>query len=209
VDPTDYVEVYRATHDVCHRILDAEAEERRRCEASGGRWRYYVYLQPGTGQMQTVWVLLVQAGLLPATMLSSPEGRYRLPSEPPWREVTLTLTDFPAVVSPDELERRLGVLQSQNESLRRTVQALEAELAVARAAQHGGAASEADGTVIPPGFSWLTYREALERRYYALAYEQAGGDVPRAAALLGLPQPTFRAGAARLGIRARRPAGRT
>src|SRR5579883_800425 len=105
IDVTDYVEVYRVTHDACRRILE-EAEQEGR--------RYYVYLQPGTGQMQTVWVLLVQSRLLPARMIATVRPDLRAPWQPAWKEVDLSLAELPQVISPDELTRTVGVLQAQN-----------------------------------------------------------------------------------------------
>ncbi len=67
-----------------------------------------VYLSPGTPQMQTVWVLLVQAGLLPARLIEAPDPLYdpqvARTGRASWFAVDLNLPDFPQVSSPGELE---------------------------------------------------------------------------------------------------------
>ncbi len=60
VSVTDYREIFRVVNHECQTIL---------ADATDLDTNYFVYLSPGTPQMQTVWVLLVQAGLLPAERL--------------------------------------------------------------------------------------------------------------------------------------------
>ena len=60
VSVTDYRELFLVTNHVCQEILGEDEHTER---------TYYVYLSPGTPQMRTVWVLLVQSGLLPARMI--------------------------------------------------------------------------------------------------------------------------------------------
>ena len=57
--------------------------------------RYIVLLSPGTAQMQTVWVLLVQSGLLPATMLMSTPADLVPAGAPRVRKVDLSISNFP------------------------------------------------------------------------------------------------------------------
>jgi|GEM_PF-2004330 len=202
VDVTDYLEVYRATHHACRSILEEPDQEER---------RYYVYLQPGTGQMQTIWVLLVQSGLLPARMIATVRPDLRAPWQPAWKEVDLSFAELPRVISPDELTRTVGMLQAQNQNLAATVARLEAELAARRAGGVGRGGAGDVGSAIPPGFSLPAYLQAQERFYFLCALEQAGGKAATAARLLGLAPGTFRARAQTLGIRPRQrraaPAG--
>jgi hypothetical protein len=150
--------------------------------------------------MATVWVLLVQSGLLPATMLITtppdflPEGKTIR-----WKEVDLSLPDFPQVVTPGETQRLLGILEAQNDNLRSENLRLRGELELHKT----GSAQESDG-LIPEGFSLPEHIVAQERAYYQLALSQVDDNAAAAARLLGLQPHTFRAGAQRLGLRTRR-----
>jgi hypothetical protein len=191
ISVTDHRELYRAMNDTCQEIL--------REEGTTGK-RFYVLLSPGTPQMATVWVLLVQSGLLPATMLITtppdllPEGQTVR-----WKEVDLSLPDFPQVVTPGETQRLLGILEAQNDNLRSENLRLRGELELLKT----GAAHESDGS-IPDGFNLQQHIDAQERAYYELALSQVDDNAAAAARLLGLQPHTFRAGAQRLGLRSRR-----
>ena len=192
-DVTDYAEVYRVTHHACRQILE-EQEERS----------YYVYLQPGTGQMQTVWVLLVQSGLLPARMIATVRPDLRASWQPAWKEVDLSLADLPQVISPDEMTRTIGVLQAQNRNLAAAATRLEAELTVWRAGRASPSASGGRHDTFAPGFSLPGYLVAQERLHFLRALERAEDKASDAARLLGLAPATFRARAQTLGVRLRR-----
>jgi DNA-binding NtrC family response regulator len=150
--------------------------------------------------MQTVWVLLVQSGLLPARMIATVAPQFQPPNTPVWREVDLSLHDFPQVVSPDDLTQRLGVLQAQNENLAAQVQRLEAELAVARSGAGTDGTSELS---VPPEFSLRRHLEDIERTYLLQALDQTGQNAAAAARLLGLDPAALRARAHTLGVRPR------
>lgn len=190
VSVTDYRELYRAMNHECQAIIKEEGRKDR---------VYFVFLSPGTPQMQTTWVLLVQSGLLPATMIQTTPPDLLAPGAPPWRTVDLSLPDFPQVVSPGETARRLGMLEAQRDNLLAENQRLSAELALARAG-----AGAPGGDAIPDGFSLRDYLAAQERAMYTRAYQQAGGNAAAAARLLGVEPAAFRARAATLGIRPRR-----
>lgn len=199
--PTDYIEIYRAVNATCQEIMKDEGDEDR---------QYFVYLSPGTPQMQTVWILLVQAGLLPARMIDASPPDLLKPGQRNWRTVDLSLADFPQVRDPGEAVRELGILQAQNNSLRErneslwtTNQRLSAEGAVLRSGAH-----DARGGSIAEGFDLPRYLAAEKRRLYARAYEQAGYDASAAARLLGIPPHTFRQQAQRLGLRERQARAR-
>ncbi|MBI3965050.1 MAG: hypothetical protein HY329_05380 [Chloroflexi bacterium] len=193
VSVTDYREVFRVTNHVCQRLLD----EQGRAGHSN-----YVYLSPGTPQMQTVWVLLVQSGLLPARLIEATPPDLLAPGNPPWREVELELEDFPQIVAPGETTRLLGVLRAQNDNLAAENRRLRAELELLRA---GAPARESAS--LPPDFRLPDYLTAQERALYTQAFEQAGGKAAEAARLLGIDPARFRARAATLGIRSRRRVG--
>jgi hypothetical protein len=186
----DYEEIYRLTNDACQRILTEEGQDGR---------SYYVYLSPGTPQMQTIWVLLVQSGLLPARMLDATPPHLVAPGMRTWREVDLSLSNFPQVVSPGETARRVGVLEKQNENLSAENRRLKAELGLRQA----GAALP-PGDEIAPGFDLNEYLRAQERALYSRAFDQANGNAAAAARVLGIAPHTFRAGAQRLSVRGRR-----
>jgi hypothetical protein len=178
-------------NDTCQEILREEGTQGK---------AYYVLLSPGTPQMATVWVLLVQSGLLPATMLITtppdllPEGQTLR-----WKEVDLSLPDFQQVVTPGETQRLLGILEAQNDNLRSENLRLRGELDLLKT----GAAQKSAGS-IPEGFDLQQHLVTQERAYYQLALSQVDDNASAAARLLGLQPHTFRAGAERLGLRGRR-----
>ena len=191
ISVTDHRELYRAMNDTCQEILREEGTEGK---------RYYVLLSPGTPQMATVWVLLVQSGLLPATMLITTPPDLLVEGETiRWKEVDLSLPDFPQVVTPGETQRLLGILEAQNDNLRSENLRLRGELGLLKT----GAGQESDGS-ISEGFSLQQHLVTQERAYYELALAQAEDNAAAAARLLGLQPHTFRAGAERLGLRGRR-----
>lgn len=192
VSVTDYRELYRAMNHECQAIIKDEGREDR---------SYFVFLSPGTPQMQTVWVLLVQSGLLSATMIQTTPPDLLAPGAPAWRTVDLSLPDFPRVVSPGEGARRLGVLEAQRDNLLAENQRLAAELDLLRA---GAGAPQDEAEVIPNGFSLREYLAAQERALCVRALRQASGNAAAAARLLGVEPAAFRARAATLRIRERR-----
>lgn len=190
VSVIDYRELFRVTNDACQRIVEGEGTNER---------DYFVYLSPGTPQMQTVWVLLVQSGLLNARMIDATPPDLAAPGMPIWREVDLTLEDFPQVVNPGETARLVGILQAQRDNLAAENQRLQAELDVAR---HGKAVNLAGG--ISPDFHLREYLMAQERLHYVHALQQTDGKAADAARLLGIDPAAFRARAQTLGVRQRR-----
>lgn len=190
VSVTDYEEIFRVVNDAAQAILDTEGREDR---------KYFVYLSPGTPQMQTVWILLVQSGLLPARMLMTTPPDLLAPGVPPVREVTLSMPTFPRIISPGEVERRLGILEVQNANLTRENLRLQAELDL-----RGAASSPLLAEGIPEGFRLREYLLSQERALFVRALEQASGNAADAARLLGIEPPAFRARAKSLGVRQRR-----
>ena len=191
--PTDYREVFRLTNDVCQEILAEHGQDGR---------QYFVYLSPGTPQMQVAWILLVQAGLFPARMIESRSPELLAPGAPYWREVDLSLQDFPQVTTPGETARLLSVLRAQNDNLLAENRRLRAAVEVLEA----GPKAPSGGS-IPAGFQLRHYLVAKERAWYVRAIDQVGGSAAGAARLLGIDPAAFRARAASLGIRPRRRPG--
>lgn len=100
--PTDYELLFKCMNDACQRIL----------ETHGTEAKYFIGLDSGTPQMQTIWFILAQSNLVPATLLQGvpprfADGRYAV------REVKLTLDTFPAITSPDALRRHLDILRTK------------------------------------------------------------------------------------------------
>jgi len=187
---TDYVEIFRVTNAACQDIL----AERRPDPAD----QFFVYLSPGTPQMQTVWVLLVQSGLLPARMLDATPPDQHLGDRPYWREVDLTLQDFPQVVDPGEYARQIGVLQARNANLEAANRALHDKLTTLQ--------DETRPTedTIPDNFDLDASLAARERVWYERALAECDGNAAEAARRLRVHPHTFRARAEALGLRPRR-----
>jgi DNA-binding NtrC family response regulator len=87
-DPSDYAALFGALGPLA-------AEARRAFPAPG--WSVDVLLSAGTPQAQTLWVILVQAGLLPARMLQVIPAVFVSAERPPVREVRLDLEGFPEI----------------------------------------------------------------------------------------------------------------
>jgi len=190
ISVTDYREIFFVTNDAVQDILGEEGRE---------GCNFFVYLSPGTPQMQTVWVLLVQSGLLPARMIESTPPDLLAPGTPRWREVDLTIQGFPQVVNPGETARLVGVLQARSENLAAENRRLRAENDLLRT----GAGVSA-GDAIPEGFQLREHLLLRERALYVLALERSRGNAAEAARLLGVDPPAFRARAATLGVRRRK-----
>ncbi len=90
-DPSDY----RALFDA---LTDVQAELSREKLRDG--WTVDVLLSAGTPQAQTLWVILVQSGLLPARMLQVIAPAFVPDPHPkPVREVRLDIEGFPTIVA--------------------------------------------------------------------------------------------------------------
>jgi hypothetical protein len=188
VSVIDYRELYRVVNRECQSIQRELTEESN----------LFVYLSPGTPQMQTTWVLLVQSGLLNATMLDTTPREFLCPGIPVWRTVDLTLDDFPKVISPGVERETLGVLEAQLDNLASENIRLQAELDLCRTP---GPTVLADA--LGEGFSLRGTLREQEAALYRLALLRTDGNGAEAARLLGVEPPAFRARAATLGVRPR------
>jgi DNA-binding NtrC family response regulator len=105
-DPTDHGQLFQALSPLIQRI------DRRH---SLDRWQRDVLLSAGTPQMQTMWVILVQSGLLRARMLQViPDAFVPDPHPSPVREVRLDIEGFPEIRALRDEVRRLRAEVSWN-----------------------------------------------------------------------------------------------
>lgn len=65
-----------------------------------GEPRYFIATASGTPQMQTVWFLLSQSGLIPATLLKITPPRFLRPSQKAVSEINLSMDSFPRITLP-------------------------------------------------------------------------------------------------------------
>lgn len=97
-DPTDYEQLFAALAPAIEAL-----DPRLPCD---------VLLSAGTPQMQTLWVILVAAGILPATMLQViPAAFVPDPHPEPVREVHLDIDGFPEIRT---LREELGRLRAES-----------------------------------------------------------------------------------------------
>ena len=87
-DPSEYGALFGALGQVA-------ADARRAFPAP--EWSLEVCLSAGTPQAQTLWVILVQAGVLPARMLQVVPAVFVGPGRPPVRVVRLDFEGFPEI----------------------------------------------------------------------------------------------------------------
>jgi hypothetical protein len=103
-----------------------------------------------------------------------------------WKEVDLSLPDFPQVVTPGETQRILGILDAQNDNLRSENLRLRGELELIKASGDSQSAG-----LIPDGFNLQQHLLAKERAYHELALSHVDDNAAAAARLLGLPTAYF------------------
>ncbi len=88
-DPSDYAQLFAELGPLCQEVRRAHRP---------GSWTLDVLLSAGTPQAQTLWVILVQAGLLPARMLQViPPQFVPVPHLHAVREVCLDIEGFPEI----------------------------------------------------------------------------------------------------------------
>lgn len=87
-DPSDYASLFRALGPVT-------AEVKRSFPTPS--WSLDILLSAGTPQAQTLWVILVQAGVLEARMLQVIPAIFVGPDRPPVRHVRLDIDGFPEI----------------------------------------------------------------------------------------------------------------
>ncbi len=88
-DPSDYKQIFRVVRPLIAALKRALPED---------TWSIDVLLSAGTPQTQTIWVVMVQAGLLPARMLQVIPALFVGKSHPrAIREVRLDIEGFPEI----------------------------------------------------------------------------------------------------------------
>jgi two-component system, NtrC family, response regulator AtoC len=109
-DPSDYAQLFRLLGPIVARAKN---------ELLANGCEIDVLLSAGTPQAQTLWVILVQAGLLPARMLQViPPAFVPVPHPKAVREVRLDIEGFPEIRAlRDELERLRAVTAAPKSAL--------------------------------------------------------------------------------------------
>jgi len=95
-------------NDECQKILEKNAKEKP---------TYFIGTDSGTPQMQTIWFILAQSGLVTATLLQGvppkfAKGEYQV------KEIHLSLESFPQILSPDAIRRELDIIRTQRDALK-------------------------------------------------------------------------------------------
>ena len=122
-DPTDYEALFLRMSGLCREILDEYRDQKP---------AYFIATASGTPQMQTVWFLLSQSGLVPATLLKITPPRFLRPGQKAVSEIRLSLESFPRITlpSPETLEiaatyLRKEKLEAEREELVREFSGLQ------------------------------------------------------------------------------------
>jgi DNA-binding NtrC family response regulator len=90
-DPTDYEALFLRMSGLCREILEKYRDQKPVCS---------IATASGTPQMQTVWFLLAQSGLVPATLLKITPPRFLRPGQKAVTEIRLSLGSFPLITLP-------------------------------------------------------------------------------------------------------------
>ncbi|MHB8828529.1 MAG: RNA repair transcriptional activator RtcR family protein [Syntrophales bacterium] len=122
-DPTDYEALFLHMSGLCRGILEEYRDQKPAC---------FIATASGTPQMQTVWFLLAQSGLVPATLLKITPPRFLRPGQKAVSEIRLSLESFPRITlpSPETLEiaatyLRKEKLEAEREELIREFSGLQ------------------------------------------------------------------------------------
>jgi len=107
-DPTDYEELYLHLYKRCQEIMT---------EHEGQKPKYFIATASGTPQMQTVWFLLAQSRLVPATLLKITPPRFLKPNQKAVSEIKLSLGKFPRISSPSQRELAIETTYLRKEKL--------------------------------------------------------------------------------------------
>ncbi len=90
-DPTDYEALFLNMSARCREILDEYRDLKPAC---------FIATASGTPQMQTVWFLMAQSGIVPATLLKITPPRFLRPQQKAVSEISLSLATFPKITPP-------------------------------------------------------------------------------------------------------------
>jgi len=105
-DPTDYEMLFLHMSARCREILDEYGDRRPDC---------FIATASGTPQMQTVWFLMAQSGIVPATLLKITPSRFLRPQQKVVSEIRLSLPDFPKITpsSPEAMDIAATYLRNE------------------------------------------------------------------------------------------------
>lgn len=105
-DPTDYEALFLRMSGLCREILKEYRDQKPACS---------IATASGTPQMQTVWFLLAQSGLVPAALLKITPPRFLRSGQKAVAEIRLSLESFPRIVlpSPETLEIAAACLRKE------------------------------------------------------------------------------------------------
>lgn len=92
-DPTDYEALYIHMFRQAQTILETHKKEEP---------RYFIATSSGTPQMQTIWFLLCQSGIIPATLLKVTPPQFLRPAQQAVSDIRLALDSFPRLQWPSE-----------------------------------------------------------------------------------------------------------
>jgi DNA-binding NtrC family response regulator len=109
-DPTDYEALYLHMFRHSQTILETHKKKK---EAP----RYFIATASGTPQMQTVWFLLCQSGIIPSTLLKITPPRFLRPGKKAVSEIHLTPDSFPRMQWPSESELNMAAMIQRMEKL--------------------------------------------------------------------------------------------
>ncbi|MDD2277355.1 MAG: RNA repair transcriptional activator RtcR family protein, partial [Smithellaceae bacterium] len=90
-DPTDYEALFLNMSARCRAILEEYRDQQPAC---------FIATASGTPQMQTVWFLMAQSGIVPATLLKITPPRFLRPRQKAVSEIRLSLATFPKITTP-------------------------------------------------------------------------------------------------------------
>jgi len=90
-DPTDYEALFLHMSARCREILEEYRDRQPAC---------FIATASGTPQMQTVWFLMAQSGIVPATLLKITPPRFLRPQQKAVSEINLSLASFPQITPP-------------------------------------------------------------------------------------------------------------
>ena len=178
MDVTDHAELFRVMNHACQDLKRLHPKA-----------RFSIATASGTPAMQTVWVLLAQSGLFPATLLVTTPPQFARPGQSLVREVDLELDDFPQIQSPAEAKRQLSIFHHQMENLKTENAALLARNSTPQQLE-----------VPDEGLDLKTSLRNQEIAYFRLALQKSGGNAAQAARLLRLQPHAFRKRARSLGV---------
>lgn len=107
-DPTDYEALFLNMSARCREILEEYGDRQPAC---------FIATASGTPQMQTVWFLMAQSGIVPATLLKITPPRFLRPQQKAVSEIRLSLATFPQITPPSPVTLDIAATCLRKEKL--------------------------------------------------------------------------------------------